>query len=177
MALVCSGSHRTPSLFGVPTSQPKRFLVILFRSINFRGKRWHRYTASTRRQFSYFRFAQSSSFSGYCSTRLYFLGGEYGQSKNSQRLLKTLNVFVVWTVVKFWNKIITSFPRIVDWLKQLSNGPKYPVRWYGYDSSTDTWKPVNQIPRSHVLTYCKRKKISIPKKIDSCIASVLTVSF
>lgn len=37
----------------------------------------------------------------------------------------------------------------------------YRVRWYGLKSDEDTWGPISDLPRSKVLSFCKRRKISI----------------
>ena len=45
----------------------------------------------------------------------------------------------------------------------------YRLRWTGYKPSDDSWEPIINIPRSHVLRYHKRKKLPIPDDIDRAI--------
>ena len=39
------------------------------------------------------------------------------------------------------------------------------VKWYGYGIEDATWEPVEQLPRSAVVTYFRRKKLSLPQKL------------
>ena len=45
----------------------------------------------------------------------------------------------------------------------------YRVRWYGYLPSADTWEPVEHLPRSKVLQYFKRMKLSVPHEVDDAV--------
>ena len=42
----------------------------------------------------------------------------------------------------------------------------YRVRWYGYTAKDDTWEPVDHLPRSKVLSYCRRRRLEMPGNID-----------
>ena len=42
----------------------------------------------------------------------------------------------------------------------------YRVRWYGQDAKGDTFEPIRHIPRNKVISYYKRKKLSLPDDID-----------
>lgn len=76
---------------------------------------------------------------------------------------------------KFSKQLKYVISKIVDGPKRVSVGFKYCLRWYGYNSTADTWEPINHLQRSPVFAYCKRKKIKIPKEIDRCLAGVLSV--
>ena len=39
------------------------------------------------------------------------------------------------------------------------------VRWYGYTIEDATWKPIEQLPRSAVVTYFRRKKLPLPQQV------------
>jgi hypothetical protein len=45
----------------------------------------------------------------------------------------------------------------------------YRVRWYGFDPCDDTWEPISNLPRSHVLRYHKRKRLAPPANINEAI--------
>ena len=42
----------------------------------------------------------------------------------------------------------------------------FQIRWYGYGPEDDTLQPIRDIPRNHVVTYCKRRKLRLPQSID-----------
>ena len=45
----------------------------------------------------------------------------------------------------------------------------YKISWYGYGEGDDTWEPIQHLPRSKVLSYVKKKKMSVPNNIDQAI--------
>lgn len=45
----------------------------------------------------------------------------------------------------------------------------YCVRWFGYSTSDDTWKPVEYLLPSKVLQYLKRKKSKPPTEIEDAV--------
>ena len=42
----------------------------------------------------------------------------------------------------------------------------YHVMWFGYPPEEDTWEPTYNLPRSHILRYLKRHKLTIPPSIS-----------
>ena len=42
----------------------------------------------------------------------------------------------------------------------------FQIRWYGYRPEDDTLQPIRDIPRNHVVTYCRRRKLRLPQSID-----------
>lgn len=56
--------------------------------------------------------------------------------------------------------------RIVSHGRDDDNTLLFRVRWYGYEPNQDTWEPIGNLPRSHVLSYCKRAHLAIPDNID-----------
>lgn len=68
---------------------------------------------------------------------------EHCRGSDRRKFLKTLKFPYFW---------------IVDGPKYSSVRPKYRSRWYGYNPKADTWEPITQISRSHILAYCKQKK-------------------
>jgi len=45
----------------------------------------------------------------------------------------------------------------------------FRIRWYGYESDDDTWEPIQHLPRSKVLSYCKRIGIVVPDNLNQAI--------
>ena len=45
----------------------------------------------------------------------------------------------------------------------------YRVRWHGFGPIDDTWEPIQHLPRSHVLRYCRRKRLPKPSDIDNAM--------
>lgn len=45
----------------------------------------------------------------------------------------------------------------------------FKVGWYGYEPDKDTWEPVRHLPQGKILSYVKRDKIDVPRKIDHAI--------
>ena len=50
-----------------------------------------------------------------------------------------------------------------------NNEIRYRIRWYGRQPSEDTWEPIDNLPRSQVVRYYRRKKIELPADIDDAI--------
>ncbi|PXF46693.1 hypothetical protein BWQ96_03519 [Gracilariopsis chorda] len=46
---------------------------------------------------------------------------------------------------------------------------RYRTRWYGYPPESDTWEPIENLPRSHILRYCNRYGLAIPEDINSAM--------
>ena len=42
----------------------------------------------------------------------------------------------------------------------------FRVRWYGYSVEEDTDEPISHLRRSHILRYCKRKRLKVPSSIS-----------
>lgn len=53
------------------------------------------------------------------------------------------------------------------------DNPLFEVNCFDYSSDDNTWTPVQRIPRSHILRYCKRKKIPLPPNIPEAQAGEL----
>ena len=45
----------------------------------------------------------------------------------------------------------------------------FTIRWYGYDPEDDTEQPIGDIPRSKVLSYCKRRNLRVPASISQAL--------
>lgn len=45
----------------------------------------------------------------------------------------------------------------------------FRTRWYGFDSSQDTWEPITHLPRGKVLSYFRRKKLPVPENIGMAV--------
>ena len=45
----------------------------------------------------------------------------------------------------------------------------YRVRWYGYGPDEDTFEPIRHLPRNKVVSYYKRRKLSLPVDIHEAI--------
>lgn len=54
--------------------------------------------------------------------------------------------------------------KIVD-MQGEENNPLFEVKWYGYSSDENTWEPTRHIQRSHIVRYCRRKRIPLPLNI------------
>ena len=39
------------------------------------------------------------------------------------------------------------------------------VKWYGYETKDATWEPIEQLPRSAVVRYFRRKKLPLPPQV------------
>ena len=53
--------------------------------------------------------------------------------------------------------------RIVDHKLTFRGTPRYRVRWYGYDAADDTWEPARHLPRSSILRYYRRRRLTAPE--------------
>lgn len=42
----------------------------------------------------------------------------------------------------------------------------YQIPWYGYESLDDTFEPILHLPRNNIISYHKRKKISLPADLN-----------
>lgn len=42
----------------------------------------------------------------------------------------------------------------------------YHVRWYDYEPSEDTYEPIKNLPRNQVVSYYKRKKLTLTDNIE-----------
>ena len=45
----------------------------------------------------------------------------------------------------------------------------YRVRWYGYGPDEDTFEPIRHLPRNKVVSYYKRRKLSLPEDIQEAV--------
>ena len=45
----------------------------------------------------------------------------------------------------------------------------FQIRWYRFESDDDTWEPFRHLPRSNILSYCKRIVIVDPDNIHKAI--------
>ena len=45
----------------------------------------------------------------------------------------------------------------------------YLNHWDGQDPSDDSWEPLSKLPRKKVVTYHKRRRLSLPEDIDQSI--------
>lgn len=47
-----------------------------------------------------------------------------------------------------------------------ADGPEFfRVRLYGYSQDQNTWEPIWKIPRNHVVSYLRRRRIPVPLNI------------
>lgn len=46
------------------------------------------------------------------------------------------------------------------------NDRLFEVKWFGHSSDDSMWEPVRHILRSHIVRYCKRKRIPLPPNIS-----------
>lgn len=63
--------------------------------------------------------------------------------------------------------------RIVDHGAAIDEGPFHKpgdrlwrTRWYDQASTEDSWLPTNQLPRTHIVRYCRQRRLDIPENID-----------
>ncbi|PXF44540.1 DNA (cytosine-5)-methyltransferase CMT2 [Gracilariopsis chorda] len=54
------------------------------------------------------------------------------------------------------------------------DGPKlqYRVRWCGYPPNVDAWYPIENLPRSHVVRYHRRKKLPLPANLVDALVGL-----
>lgn len=48
----------------------------------------------------------------------------------------------------------------------------FRVRWYGYISDDDTWKPTEHLPRNHIVTYFRQRNLRLP--IDRALSKAMS---
>ena len=59
--------------------------------------------------------------------------------------------------------------RLVDHYRAEDGSTLYQIRWYGFTARDDTIQPINDVPRSAITSYCRRKRLNYPHDIDSAI--------
>ena len=50
----------------------------------------------------------------------------------------------------------------------------YRVRWDGYDSKDDTWEPLPNLTRSHMIRYHEKCNLTLPSNINASIDDAST---
>ena len=58
---------------------------------------------------------------------------------------------------------------LVDHEYDAQGNLRFTIRWYGYSEEHDTCQPITDIPRSHIVTYCRRKKLTLPRSIEQAL--------
>ncbi|CAN8071820.1 unnamed protein product [Agarophyton chilense] len=56
--------------------------------------------------------------------------------------------------------------RIVPHIYTPEGEVRYQVRWYGFSPDEDTVEPIEHLPRSKVLSYHRRARVTLPPNLD-----------